>query len=218
MTTIAFPVNQLVISENIESLEPVDYTTLSDEVLVKLVGQKEDVDAFEQLYLRHHKRVYGLCLCMLKDPTDAEDLSQEVFIQAHRKLKSFRGDSAFTTWLHRVTINQVLMHFRKRFVKQEKLEEELTYAEKIQMQVHHSTRNLVEDHLLLHGAIKQLPDGYRNTFILHDIFGFEHTEVAGLMKVCEGTSKSQLHKARLRLRKLIKSKANPKIHHTRTDP
>ncbi len=167
-----------------------------------------DMQAFEELYQRHHRRVYSLCLRMTQNVQEAEDLTQEAFIQLYRKIGSFRGDSAFTTWLHRLTVNQVLMHFRKRSVKMEKTTEE----GETPVQVVHGTANPnampVVDRIALDNAIAQLPPGYRSVFILHDIEGHEHEEVARMLGCSVGTSKSQLHKARMKLRRLL-SQQNP---------
>ncbi len=217
MTTIALPVNQLVVSGEKSASEPVDYTKLNDKKLAEMAIQHEDMQAFEQLYLRHHRRVYSLCLRMLQNTAQAEDLSQDVFIVVFRKLKSFRGDSAFTTWLHRVTVNQVLMHYRKRHVKYEIFESNLSGCEKLLMESESSSSVPIDKNLILSAALTQLPDGYKRTFVLHDILGYEHQDVADIMGVSIGTSKSQLHKARLKLRKLVDKRVNPKTHHRRTD-
>ena len=134
--------------------------------------------AFEMIYQRYHRRTYSLCLRMTNSQTEAEDLTQEVFIQLFRKIGSFRGDSAFSTWLHRLTVNQVLMHFRRRSVKNEKTSEDGEVPE----QTVHGTANPnkmpVIDRIALKNAIAQLPNGYRNVFVLHDVEGYEHEEVA----------------------------------------
>ena len=187
-----------------------DVSELSDYELTQL-SSKGDMIAFEEVYNRHHRRVYAICLRMLKNTNEAEDLTQDVFIQLHRKIGSFRGDSAFTTWLHRLTVNQVLMHFRKRTVKFEKTTEEGETPVQI-VRGSESPENMpVVDKIALENAIKELPDGYRNVFVLHDIEGFEHEEVARILGCSVGTSKSQLHKARLKLRKLLKRKAPPRL-------
>jgi RNA polymerase sigma-70 factor (ECF subfamily) len=170
-----------------------------------------DMAAFEEIYQRHHRRVYSICLRMLQNAYEAEDLTQDVFIQLYRKVGSFRGDSAFTTWLHRMTVNQVLMHFRKRNVKYEKTTED---GETPDQTVHGTSdpdRMPIVDKIALENAIEQLPTGYKNVFVLHDVEGFEHEEVARILGCSVGTSKSQLHKARLKLRKLLKKKANPRL-------
>ena len=167
--------------------------------------------AFEELYNRHHRRVYAICLRMLQNASEAEDLTQDVFIQLYRKIGSFRGDSAFTTWLHRMTVNQVLMHFRKRTVKFEKVTEEGETPDQIVAGTSNPLKMQVVDKIALEDAIEQLPDGYKNVFVLHDIEGFEHEEVAQILGCSVGTSKSQLHKARLKLQRLLKKKANPRL-------
>lgn len=175
------------------------------------MAAKGDMAAFEEVYNRHHRRVYSICLRMLKSPTEAEDLTQDVFIQLYRKVGSFRGDSAFTTWLHRMTVNQVLMHFRKRTVKYEKTTEEGDTPDQAVTGTANPERMRIVDKIALDNAVAQLPDGYRNVFLLHDVEGFEHEEVARILGCSVGTSKSQLHKARLKLQKLLKKKANPRL-------
>ena len=170
-----------------------------------------DMVAFEEIYQRHHRRVYSICLRMLQNSFEAEDLTQDVFIQLYRKIGSFRGDSAFTPWLHRLTVNQVLMHFRKRNVKFEKVTEEGETPEQTVRGTENPFRMPIVDKIALESAIEQLPAGYKNVFVLHDVEGFEHEEVARILGCSVGTSKSQLHKARLKLRKLLKKKANPRL-------
>ena len=167
--------------------------------------------AFEEIYQRHHRRVYSICLRMLQNATEAEDLTQDVFIQLYRKIGSFRGDSAFTTWLHRLTVNQVLMHFRKRNVKFEKTTEEGETPVQIVGGTENPRKMPVVDKIAIENAIAQLPNGYRNVFVLHDVEGYEHEEVAKILGCSVGTSKSQLHKARLKLRKLLQKKAPPRL-------
>ncbi len=170
-----------------------------------------NMTAFEEVYSRHHRRVYSICLRMLQNATEAEDLTQDVFIQLHRKIGSFRGDSAFTTWLHRLTVNQVLMHFRKRNVKFEKTTEEGETPVQIVPGTENQSKMPVVDKIAIEHAIEQLPNGYRNVFVLHDVEGYEHEEVARILGCSVGTSKSQLHKARLKLRKLLQRKAPPRL-------
>lgn len=165
-----------------------------------------EMDAFESLYERHYRRVYSLCLRMVANSTEAEDLTQEVFIHLFRKLGSFRGDSAFTTWLHRLTVNHVLMHFRRRGVRLERTTEEGDIPEQIELGTERPEAMPVVDRIALDKAIEQLPPGYRAVFVLHDVEGYEHEEVADLLGVSVGTSKSQLHKARLRLRDLLRKR------------
>ena len=166
-----------------------------------------EMEAFEALYERHHRRVYSLCLRMLANVTEAEDMTQEVFIQVFRKIGSFRGDSAFTTWLHRLTVNQVLMHFRKRNVKLEHTTEEGELTNVVQAGSERPQAMPVVDRIALDAAIAQLPPGYRTVFVLHDVEGYEHEEVAEMLGCSPGTSKSQLHKARMKLRQLLNQKS-----------
>jgi RNA polymerase sigma-70 factor (ECF subfamily) len=163
-----------------------------------------DMSAFEQLYERHNRRVYSLCLRMTSNTAEAEDLTQEVFIQLFRKTGSFRGESAFTTWLHRLTVNQVLMHFRKRGVKMEQTTDDGETPIQIVKGTENPNSMPIVDRIALDKAIAQLPPGYRTVFILHDIEGHEHEEVARMIGVSVGTSKSQLHKARMKLRGLLR--------------
>ncbi len=162
-----------------------------------------NISAFELLYERYHRRTYSLCLRMTSSPTEAEDLTQEVFIQLFRKIGSFRGESAFSTWLHRLTVNQVLMHFRRRSVKNEKTSEDGEIPEQIVPGTENQAKMPVLDRIAITRAVNQLPPGYKSVFMLHDVEGYEHEEVARLLKISVGTSKSQLHKARLKLRGLL---------------
>ncbi|MGI8734071.1 MAG: RNA polymerase sigma factor [Pyrinomonadaceae bacterium] len=176
---------------------------LSDHALAIAAG-RGDMGAFEQLYARHNRRVYSVCLRMTQNAAEAEDLAQEAFIQLFRKIGSFRGESAFTTWLHRLTVNQVLMHFRKRSVKLERTTEEGDTPVQIVRGTENPNKMPVLDRIGLERALKQLPPGYRSVFVLHDIEGHDHEEVAKILGVAVGTSKSQLHKARMKLRRLLK--------------
>ena len=169
-----------------------------------------DTAAFEEIYHRHFRRVYALCLRMMGNPTEAEDMTQEVFLQLFNKIGMFRGDSAFTTWLHRMTVNQVLMHFRKRSTRSEKITDEGETPVQIVQGTANPDKMPVVDRIALERALQQLPTGYRTVFVLHDIEGYEHFEVADMLGIAEGTSKSQLHKARLKLRQLIKQEAASK--------
>ncbi len=194
----------------IKPKQTIDISSAKDYELTKL-SATGDMMAFEEIYNRHHRRVYSICLRMLQNTTEAEDLTQDVFIQLHRKIGSFRGDSAFTTWLHRLTVNQVLMHFRKRNVKFEKTTEEGETPIQIVGGTQNPLKMPVVDKIAIEDAIAQLPDGYRNVFVLHDVEGYEHEEVARILGCSVGTSKSQLHKARLKLRKLLQKKAPPRL-------
>ena len=163
-----------------------------------------DLSAFEQLYERHNRRVYSLCLRMTQNVAEAEDLAQEAFIQLFRKIGSFRGESAFTTWLHRLTVNQVLMHFRKKGVRLEQTTDDGETPVQVVTGTQNPNSMPVVDRIALDRAIGQLPPGYRTVFLLHDVEGHEHEEIARLLGCSVGTSKSQLHKARMKLRMLLR--------------
>ncbi len=155
------------------------------------------------LYERHSRRVYSLCLRMTGNPAEAEDLTQEVFIQLIRKIDSFRGESKFTTWLHRLTVNQVLMHFRRRNKRPDHMPAEIEFERESRVSVPELSQPLVE-RIVLDAALTQLPAGCRAVFLKFDVEGYKHAEIAELFGCSVGNSKSQLHKARRRLRRLLK--------------
>ena len=221
---MTFPVwqNAVVLEKSTEAQNNEKTETFEPKQAIKILNPNSDfafaqraangdIAAFEELYQRHHRRVYSVCLRMLQNATEAEDLTQEVFIQLYRKIGSFRGDSAFTTWLHRMTVNQVLMHFRKRSVKYEKTTEEGETPTQVVIGTENHQKMPIVDKIAIDNAINQLPPGYRNVFTLHDIEGYEHEEVARILGCSVGTSKSQLHKARLKMRKLLGNKSAPKL-------
>ena len=174
--------------------------TIDPDVQLAAAG---DVDAFERIYRRHHLRVYSVCLRMVRDRSLAEDLTQEVFIQLYRKLHTFRGDSSIGTWLHRLTVNQVLMHLRKPIVKSERTADDETTPVQIAKGTANPRRMAVLDRIALNEAIAQLAPGYRMVLLLHDVHGYEHEQIGKILGCAVGTSKSQLHKARLRIRELL---------------
>ena len=163
-----------------------------------------DMEAFEDLYRRHFRRVYALCLRMLGNPTEAEDLTQETFTQLYNKIGSFRGDSQFTTWLHRMTVNQVLMHFRRKKSRPEFTTDEGETPVQIVRGTENPNAMPIVDRIMLENSISKLPPGYRSVFVLHDVEGHDHEEIAKMLGISVGTSKSQLHKARLKMRGLIR--------------
>ena len=169
-----------------------------------------DMKAFEELYEQHHRRVFSLCLRLTRNGSEAEDLTQEVFIHLFRKLKTFRGEASFTTWLHRLTLNQVLMHFRKPYVRAARRTEDKSEPVRVVHGTENPSRMSLIDRIALDKAIRQLPAGYRTVFILHDVEGYEHGEISRIMGCAVGTSKSQLHKARLKLRRLLTRRVSPK--------
>ncbi|MEO6390898.1 MAG: RNA polymerase sigma factor [Pyrinomonadaceae bacterium] len=203
--------NQVPVTETFDDSELDIVAKPSSDYDLAQRASKGDMAAFEEVYQRHNRRVYSLCLRMTQSAPEAEDLAQEVFIQLFRKIGSFRGDSAFTTWLHRMTVNQVLMHFRKRSVKMEKTTEEGETPVQIVTGTENPLHMPVVDRIALDDAIAQLPNGYRTVFILHDVEGHEHEEVARILGCSVGTSKSQLHKARMKLRRLLKKQSPPRM-------
>jgi RNA polymerase sigma-70 factor (ECF subfamily) len=168
-----------------------------------------DPDAFSFLYALHKRRVYTLTLRMLGNVSEAEDMTQEAFLHLFRKLGSFRGESAFSTWLHRLTVNLVLMHLRKKGLQLVSLEETINSNEEDAPKRDFGARDSQlagsVDRVALERAIAALPPGYRMVFLLHDVEGFEHNEIAAMLECSTGNSKSQLHKARLKLRELLSS-------------
>jgi RNA polymerase sigma-70 factor (ECF subfamily) len=172
------------------------------------LAQQGDAAAFERIYQLHSRRVYSLCLRMVGNTAEAEDLTQEAFLQLFRKIATFRGESAFSTWLHRLAVNVVLMRLRKKTVGQTSLEEVTEPDE----ESGGPRRDFGEPDLRLSGsidrinlqrAIDELPPGYKTVFVLHDVQGYEHNEIAEIMGCSIGNSKSQLHKARMRLREFL---------------
>lgn len=166
-----------------------------------------DAAAFERLYQQYYRRVYSICLRMLGNTSEAEDLTQDVFVQLYRKIGSFRGDSAFTTWLHRMTVNQVLMHFRKRGVRHESTTDDGELPTVVALGTDRPANMPIIDSIAIERAVAELPPGYRTVFVLHDVEGYEHEEIARMLGCTVGTSKSQLHKARLRIRTLLAKKS-----------
>jgi RNA polymerase sigma-70 factor, ECF subfamily len=164
-----------------------------------------DIDAFEQLYLKYSRRVFSICLRMMQSHAEAEDLTQEIFITLFAKLGSFRGEAAFATWLHRLTVNHVLMYFRKGRVRRERLTDDGETPVEIVEGTANPSRMAILDRITLDSALAQLPPGYRAVFILHEVEGHEHHEIAEILGCSIGTSKSQLHKARMKLRRVLRS-------------
>jgi RNA polymerase sigma-70 factor (ECF subfamily) len=194
------------------------HTDSADSEQMKIArAQQGDERAFEALFSAYKRRVYSLCLRMTHDAIEAEDLTQEAFLHLFRKISSFRGESAFATWLHRLVVNVVLMRLRKKTLRQVPLEEPGHWREESLErdtgQRESATRQYglddprltgSVDRITLDRAIDELPQGYRTIFVLHDVEGYEHTEIARLRKCSVGNSKSQLHKARVRLRELLR--------------
>lgn len=184
---------------------PVDELSVSDTILR---AQKGDSSAFERIYESHCRRIYALCLRMVGNPTEAEDLTQEAFLLVFRKIQTFRGESAFATWLHRLALNVVFMYLRKNKSMGASLKKAAQPDEKHTVQGKEvGGRDLaltgLIDRFNLERAVNQLPETCKMVFVLHDIQGYKHNEIAGIMDSSVGTSKVRLHRARLRLRELL---------------
>jgi RNA polymerase sigma-70 factor, ECF subfamily len=184
------------------------------------LAQQGNAEAFERLYQLHSRRVYSLCLRMVSNTAEAEDLTQEAFLQLFRKIGTFRGESAFSTWLHRLAVNVVLMRLRKKTAIVSSLDE-MTEPDEESSGPRRDfggpdlrlTGSI--DRMNLQRAIEQLPAGYKSVFVLHDMQGYEHNEIAGIMGCSIGNSKSQLHKARMRLRELLHETLRDKAREVR---
>ncbi len=169
-------------------------------------AQQGDSDAFAALFYAHRPRVYSLCLRMTNNTAEAEDLTQDAFLQVFRKLATFRGDSALSTWLYRVAVNTVLMHFRKKGLRQVSLDESSNQDTRVVKREYGSLDDRLAgcvDRIALARAMRELPAGYRTIFLLHEIKGYEHQEIAKILRCSVGNSKSQLHKAKLKMRELL---------------
>jgi RNA polymerase sigma-70 factor, ECF subfamily len=162
-----------------------------------------DAGAFEELYRQHAGRLYNLAFRMAGSAQEAEDLLQEVFLHAYRKLGSFRGDSSLGTWLYRLGMNQCLDHLRGRQAKMKQATESLDEEGAAEPVAPAPITPVAVNRLDLERAIGRLPEGCRAAFLLHDVEGFEHHEVAAILGISEGTSKSQVHKARMKLRGML---------------
>jgi len=170
-------------------------------------AQHGDSAGFECLYRTYNRRVYSVCLRMTRNPAEAEDMTQQTFLQVFRKIGTFRGESGFSTWLHRVTVNVVLMHLRRRKPVEVLFEDLDRPGSDNKSRPEHgasdtSMLSLIE-RLNLRRAIRKLPSGYKRHFLLYDLLGYEHQEIARYLGCSTGSSKSQLHKARKRLRRLL---------------
>jgi len=166
--------------------------------------RRGELGAFETLYRQHSGRLFSLAVRMLGNPADAEDLLQEIFLSAHRKLESFRGESALGTWLYRLATNQILDHVRSRAARTGQMTDGLDDATLLADASGHRLADRAIARVDLERAIAELPEGCRAAFVLHDVEGLEHKEVSEVLGIAEGTSKSQVHKARLRLRGLLR--------------
>ena len=181
-------------------------SAISDYALARSAAQGV-MGAMSDLYVRYNRRVYAVCFAMTHNAAEAEDLTHEVFIHLFRKIGSFRGESQFGSWLHRLTVNLVLMHFRRPAIRREQATDD---PEKkfSPGSARNSVGGQLADKIALDSALSQLPAGCRSVFVLFEVVGYKHDEIADMLGCSVGTSKSQLHRARARLRRLLEPNWN----------
>jgi RNA polymerase sigma-70 factor (ECF subfamily) len=217
--------DKLVQCETLLDSEPCETRELPEGEAIRR-AQQGDVEAFARLYSLHSSRVYALCLRMMKgNVPEAEDLTQEAFLHVFRKIGTFRAESAFSTWLHRVTFNIVLMRLRqkKKTAGEFSLEETINPDDETngpgrQLGAADPRLSGLVDRVNLQRAVSQLPAGKKSIFLLHDINGYEHNEIARLLGCSIGNSKSQLHKARVLLRRLLQKGGRGRLRHRHAKP
>ncbi len=176
--------------DNMRSMVSRTATAMPEEAALIARARGGDTRAFEALYRTHVDRVYGLCLRMTGNVSEAEDCAQEAFIQAWNKLAKFRGDSAFGTWMHRIAVNAVLGRIRKSKREQDRIRVVAeTASSPVSSGDHGELRDLSE-------AIDRLPEGARHVFVLNAVYGYSHEESSNMLGIAVGTSKAQLHRAR----------------------
>ena len=193
---IPFPSKQATVNL---SETRIDHTDSSGDIVARC--QAGDVNAFETLYRQHAPRIFSLAARMAGSAEDGEDLLQEIFLQAYRKLGGFKGESAIGTWLYRLALNHCLDYVRSRQARMSKLTETLDTTTSFEPAARRDTPIARLD---LERALERLPDGCREAFVLHDVEGYDHKEVGRMLGIAEGTSKSQVFKARLKLRGLLR--------------
>lgn len=180
--------------------EPVKRTDRDDETLIARIVESDGADGFGELYQKYYRRVYSICLRMFGSIEEAEDMTQNTFIHMLKKLKTFRGESALTTWMHRMTVNMCLMEFRRRKGQKEDITDDGEIPDRPDPR-HKPSQHV--NAIMIDRALKKLPSGYRKVFILHEIEGYEHEEIGVMLGRSSGTSKSQNHKARKAMARLI---------------
>jgi RNA polymerase sigma-70 factor (ECF subfamily) len=174
------------------------------------LAQEGNAGAFEFIYRLHSRRVYSLCLRIVKDPSEAEDLTQEAFLLVFRKIHTFRGEAAFSSWLHRLTVNIVLMRLRRKKLSSTSLDQVFGDGDGDNRSLNDvGAPDLrltgIFDRSNLQRAVNQLSEGYKAMFILHDVQGYQHKEIAQILGCSVGTCKSQLHKARKGIREFLRT-------------
>ena len=183
-------------------LTPVGQVRSADAELLDRCRQGETA-AFEELYRRHSTRLYNLAYRMFGNASDAEDVLQEIFIIVYRKLDSFKGESALSTWLYRLAMNHCLDQLRSKATRMGQATASLDDEAGPGFHAARTAPEMIVSRLDLERAIQQLPDGCRAAFLLHDVEGFEHQEIAAILGIATGTSKSQVHKARMKIRAFL---------------
>jgi RNA polymerase sigma-70 factor (ECF subfamily) len=189
------------IAEKDREAVPVTVDIADDEHHWVRKAQAQDTAAFEVLYRLHIDKVYGLCLRMTGNASEAEDCAQDAFIQAWTKLDKFRGESAFGTWMHRVAVNTVLGRMRKSRREQDRIRA-VTEVSSVPESI--GDNGGLRDVEL---AINELPSGARHVFVLHAVYGYSHGETSGMLGIAEGTSKAQFHRARRLLSQQLKTES-----------
>lgn len=187
-----------------QELKPVVQGKLDANTLRR--AQEGDEEALAALFLAHKAKVYALCLRMTANTAEAEDLTQDAFLQIFRKIGAFRGESALSTWLYRVAMNTVLMHFRKKRLRASSMEEPVSAVAGAPTREYGKVDERLAksvDRIALTRAIQELPTGYRSIFLMHEVDGYDHREIARLLQCSVGNSKSQLHRAKARMRELL---------------
>ena len=178
-------------------------------------AQLGDKEAFARLYEAHKQRVYAICLRITRERTEAEDCAQEAFLQCFLRLSTFRGESALSTWLYRLTVNVVLMRLRTNHVRPVSLDTSGAPDDSGESAILNACPvddvrlTGAIDRITLHRALRELPPGYRTIFLLHDVEGKAHSEIARQLGCSIGNSKSQLHQARSRLRRFLRRPRRP---------
>jgi RNA polymerase sigma-70 factor (ECF subfamily) len=197
-------VRPTVVPTPYDPAKPVSVASMTDFNLSRAAAAG-DMRALGELYERYRHRVYAVCIGMTRNAAEAEDLTQEVFVSLVHKIGSYRGESQFTTWLHRLTVNCVLMHFRRPSRREQvftDVENVIPIAPRLSAP---SLPGPLTDMIAFRSAVARLPRGCRTVFVLFDVAGFEHEEIAKILGCTAGTSKSQLHRARLKLRKILQA-------------
>jgi RNA polymerase sigma-70 factor (ECF subfamily) len=203
-TTVATCVISATATNAIPAKEPIKRDENERSLIER--AQRGDEEAFATLFQLHKKRVYSVCLMMTKDIAEAEDLTQEAFLQVFRSVGSFRCDSAFSTWLYRIAVNTVLMKLRRRKTPAVSLDEPVSpESPSLRRDIGRADPRLsgAIDRIALRRAMAELPEGCRKIFALHEVEGYQHHEIAEMLDCSVGNSKSQLHKAKMKMRDLL---------------